>query len=83
MSVRDQGAGFSEQDLERLFERFYRGDPSRARSNRGGGSGLGLSIVQQIAVTQGGRVQARNHPEGGALIELVLPVGAPTTAEQG
>jgi two-component system phosphate regulon sensor histidine kinase PhoR len=38
------------------------------------GSGLGLSIVQQIALTHGGRVQANNHPQGGALIELLLPV---------
>lgn len=72
LSVRDHGPGLSEQDLTHLFERFYRGDPSRVRSKRTG-SGLGLSIVQQIAVTQGGRVQARNHPEGGAVLELWLP----------
>ena len=82
VSVRDEGSGLREEDLERLFERFYRGDCSRAR-NRGGGSGLGLSIVQQIAITHGGRVQASNHPEGGALIELVLPVGAPAGAPTG
>ncbi|MCX5948626.1 MAG: HAMP domain-containing sensor histidine kinase [Cyanobacteria bacterium] len=74
LAVRDEGPGLSEEDLERLFERFYRGDPSRVRSRRGG-SGLGLAIVQQIALTHGGRVQAGNHPAGGALLELLLPVG--------
>jgi two-component system, OmpR family, phosphate regulon sensor histidine kinase PhoR len=73
ITVRDEGAGLSQEDLEHMFERFYRGDPSRVRS-RQAGSGLGLSIVQQIAVTHGGRVQAGNHPEGGALLELLLPM---------
>lgn len=72
LAVRDHGQGLSEPDLEQMFHRFYRGDPSRARSNRSG-SGLGLAIVQQIAVNHGGRVQARNHPEGGASMELLLP----------
>ncbi|MEY4745898.1 MAG: Two-component sensor histidine kinase, phosphate sensing [Cyanobacteriota bacterium] len=72
LSVADQGPGLSEEDLAHLFERFYRGDPSRARSNRIG-SGLGLSIVQQIAVTHGGRIQASNQAEGGAVLELILP----------
>ena len=75
LSVRDRGPGLSDTDLERMFERFYRGDPSRFRQSRGG-TGLGLSIVQQIALTHGGRVQARNHPEGGAQLELLLPVGS-------
>ena len=74
LSVRDEGEGLSEEDSRRLFERFYRGDPARARSSRGG-TGLGLSIVQQIAHAHGGRVQASNHPRGGALLELLLPVG--------
>ncbi|MCP9890522.1 HAMP domain-containing histidine kinase [Cyanobium sp. Aljojuca 7D2] len=72
LSVADQGPGLSEDDLAHLFERFYRGDPARARNQRIG-SGLGLSIVQQIAVTHGGRIQASNRPEGGALLELILP----------
>ena len=72
LSVADQGPGLSEDDLTHLFERFYRGDPSRARSQRIG-SGLGLSIVQQIALTHGGRIQASNHSQGGALLELILP----------
>jgi two-component system phosphate regulon sensor histidine kinase PhoR len=72
LTVRDEGPGLSEDDLEHMFERFYRGDPSRVRSDRGG-SGLGLAIVQQIAVTHGGRIQASNHPKGGAVMELFLP----------
>jgi len=72
--VRDHGPGLSERDLSNMFQRFYRGDPSRTRSNQSG-SGLGLAIVQQIAVNHGGRVQARNHPEGGTSIELLLPRG--------
>ncbi|MCT0212832.1 MULTISPECIES: cell wall metabolism sensor histidine kinase WalK [unclassified Synechococcus] len=75
LEVRDHGSGFSEADLEHLFERFYRGDPSRVRSSRSG-SGLGLAIVEQIALTHGGRVLASNHPGGGAVLELVLPKGA-------
>jgi len=73
VTVRDRGPGLSEEDKERMFERFYRGDPSRARCRRGG-SGLGLAIVRQIALTHGGRVQATNHPEGGALLEVQLPL---------
>ena len=72
LSIRDHGSGLSEADLKGMFQRFYRGDPSRARSARSG-SGLGLSIVQQIAVNHGGRVEARNHPDGGACMELLLP----------
>ena len=72
VAVRDRGPGLSETDLERMFQRFYRGDPARARSPRSG-SGLGLAIVQQIALSQGGMVRASNHPEGGALLELLVP----------
>lgn len=72
LTVRDHGPGLSDADLSHMFERFYRGDPSRVRSQRTG-SGLGLAIVEQIALTHGGRVQGRNHPGGGAVLELVLP----------
>lgn len=73
LSVRDEGPGLSEEDSRRLFERFYRGDPSRARSQQGG-TGLGLAIVQQIAHAHGGRIRASDHPQGGALLELLLPL---------
>ena len=72
ITVRDHGPGLSEADLERMFQRFYRGDPSRARSRRSG-SGLGLAIVKQIALAEGGMIRASNHPEGGAVLELLLP----------
>jgi len=74
IDVRDHGVGLSAEDRSHMFERFYRGDPSRVRSQRAG-SGLGLAIVQQIAVTHGGRIQGRNHPQGGTVMELVLPKG--------
>ena len=79
LRIRDHGSGLSESDLKRMFQRFYRGDPSRVRSARSG-SGLGLSIVQQIAVNHGGRVEARNHPDGGACLELLLPKEHPAGA---
>ena len=72
LSIRDHGPGLSETDLSRMFQRFYRGDPSRARSSRSG-SGLGLAIVQQIAVNHGGRIEARNHSAGGTCMDLLLP----------
>ena len=80
ISVRDYGPGLSDMDLERMFQRFYRGDPSRARCNREG-SGLGLAIVQQIALSQGGMVRAANHPQGGAQLELLMPLAYPRTPE--
>ena len=70
--VRDHGPGLSATDLERMFQRFYRGDPARARSPRSG-SGLGLAIVQQIALSQGGMVRGSNHHNGGAQFELLVP----------
>jgi len=78
LAVLDQGPGFSPEDLDHLFERFYRGDPSRERGVRTG-SGLGLAIVQQIVASQGGRVVASNHGHagGGAVVELILPASPP------
>ena len=73
IEIRDQGNGFSSEDLQHMFERFYRGDPSRSSGKRIG-SGLGLAIVQQIAVAHGGHIRGRNHSKGGALLVLSLPV---------
>lgn len=76
VEVRDSGAGFSAEDMQHMFDRFYRGDPSRSRVQRVG-SGLGLAIVQQIAHAHGGHIRARNHKGGGAEVQLSLPSTQP------
>ena len=69
VTVHDSGQGISEQDLPHLFDRFYRGENSRARQ----GSGLGLAIVRQVAQQHGGTISAANAAEGGAVFTLTLP----------
>jgi signal transduction histidine kinase len=69
LSGADDGAGVSEEDLPRLFERFYRSD--RARASRG--TGLGLAIVKHVVAAAGGSVDAFNRPGGGLEIRCTLP----------
>jgi two-component system sensor histidine kinase MprB len=64
LTVRDHGPGFADEDLPRVFERFYRADSSRSLP----GSGLGLAIVRQAAEAHGGSVEAANALGGGALL---------------
>jgi two-component system sensor histidine kinase CpxA len=71
LSVRDQGPGVPEAALPHLFEPFYRVADDRARGS--GGTGLGLAITEQAVTLHGGRVQARNHPERGLVVEIELP----------
>ncbi len=71
ITVRDSGAGIEPDQLERVFDRFYRTDASRSRFT--GGSGLGLAIVRTMVELHGGRITVRNHPEGGAEFEVRLP----------
>ena len=71
ISVIDHGAGIADDEKRRVFERFARGD--RARSDRSH-SGLGLSIVQEIARLHGGRVTLTDTPGGGCTFTLCLPV---------
>jgi len=76
INIIDLGSGFPESDLPHVFERLYRGDPSRQRQQSpiSTGSGLGLAIVQQIILAHGGSIQAKNHPEtGGAWLQILLP----------
>jgi two-component system, OmpR family, sensor histidine kinase BaeS len=72
LTVRDSGPGIPAEALPFLFERFYRVDRSRSRYE--GGTGLGLSIARKIAQTHGGDLTAANHPEGGAVFSLNLPL---------
>lgn len=70
--VHDTGPGIPEEDLTRIFDRFFRSDPSRSRANVPG-VGLGLSIVAWVVREHDGTVQASNRPEGGATFTLEFP----------
>lgn len=70
ITVRDRGAGISADDIDHVFERFYRGHEARARRF---GTGMGLAITEGLVAAQGGRVSAGNHPEGGAIFTIALP----------
>ncbi len=69
LSVRDNGPGLAREDLERVFERFWRA------SDLPGGCGLGLAIVQEIALRHGGRASADTEPPHGLRVSLFLPLG--------
>jgi two-component system phosphate regulon sensor histidine kinase PhoR len=71
IDVMDDGPGIPDEDLGRVFERFYRVDKSRARDP--GGTGLGLSIVKHLVELHGGKVAATNRPDGGAQFTVTLP----------
>jgi len=72
LSVADHGSGLGPDVLERIFEPFYRADPSRSRDS--GGAGLGLSIVNAVVVAHGGRVEVKQTNGGGATFEVELPL---------
>jgi two-component system sensor histidine kinase KdpD len=78
LEVADRGPGILPESLERIFEKFYRGQNAPT-----GGTGLGLSLVKGFVDAQGGRVQARNRVGGGALFTIFLPsVNNPTLIAQ-
>lgn len=71
LSVADNGPGIPEEDINRVFERFYRVDKARSRS--AGGTGLGLSIVSDTVKKRDGSVEAANRPGGGAVFTARWP----------
>ncbi len=72
MSVEDQGPGLTDEQRERVFERFYRADPSRSRAL--GGSGIGLAIAKALIELMGGRIWAESDGPGtGATFNVALP----------
>lgn len=73
LTVCDQGPGLAQDELEAVFEPFYRVEDSRNRDT--GGAGLGLAIVRQVARNHGGDVTLRNRPEGGLCARWLLPSG--------
>ncbi len=71
ITVRDNGSGIPAEHLPRVFERFYRVDPSRSREE--GGTGLGLAIVRHMIEVHGGQVAAESGPSEGTTIRFTVP----------
>ncbi len=72
LRVRDHGPGIDPEDLDRVFDRFYRAPAARAVP----GSGLGLAIVRQVVEEHGGSVSAENAPDGGARFRVRFSPGS-------
>jgi two-component system sensor histidine kinase SenX3 len=72
ISVTDTGVGIDPEHVDRIFERFYRADPSRSRST--GGTGLGLAIVKHVANNHRGDIQVFSKPGFGSTFTLLLPI---------
>ena len=73
ISVSDTGPGIPPEDLSRVFDRFYRADPSRSRTT--GGSGLGLTIARRLVEAHGGTIDAESVPGEGSRFTVRLPLG--------
>jgi signal transduction histidine kinase len=78
IEVKDQGMGIPESDLDRIFDRFYKGDPARSR----GGSGLGLAIALENARMEGGSLSVANVDGGGSCFTLTLPMATPAAGPE-
>lgn len=75
LTVTDTGAGISPEHLPRIFDRFYRADPARSRTD--GGSGVGLTIARGLAEAMRGTLSVHSVPGQGTTVTLTLPVGPP------
>ena len=72
ITITDQGVGIAEEDIDRIFERFYRVDSARSRET--GGTGLGLSIVKHVVSNHGGDVHVWSVPGTGSTFTVLLPL---------
>jgi signal transduction histidine kinase len=73
VTVHDTGIGIGEQELERVFERFYRAD--EARNRQAGGVGLGLAIARELVMRHGGRISVESTEGAGSTFTIQLPAG--------
>ena len=78
LSVKDEGQGISQEDLPKIFDRFYRSD--KARKSETGGHGLGLSIARIIVIAHNGKLRVRSKPGAGTTFSILIPEGEKTTA---
>jgi signal transduction histidine kinase len=78
LAVQDQGIGMEEKELGNVFQKFYR--TRKAIDSGEAGTGIGLSIVNQIMVQHGGKIEVVSAPARGSCFTLVFPVAAPTGA---
>lgn len=79
--VQDTGIGIARKDLFRIFEPYYRGNPSRARSD--GGSGLGLTIVSELVKLHNGKIMVRSVEKRGTTVTIMLPAGEAAVGMRG
>jgi two-component system OmpR family sensor kinase len=75
LEVADRGPGLNAAEAERVFERFYRADPSRRRAH--GGTGLGLAVVAALAQAHGARTELSTTPGSGATFRVIFPAPPP------
>jgi signal transduction histidine kinase len=71
LAVADSGPGLDAEQQARVFDRFWRADPSRAQAT--GGAGLGLAIARQLVLLHGGRITVASAPGAGARFTIHLP----------
>ncbi|MBL3600639.1 MAG: PAS domain S-box protein [gamma proteobacterium endosymbiont of Lamellibrachia anaximandri] len=79
LSLRDEGIGIPENELETVFDKFIQSSKTRSE---GGGTGLGLAISKEIIEAHGGRIWAQNYPQGGAEFILEIPIKGETEAAE-
>jgi two-component system sensor histidine kinase KdpD len=75
--IADRGPGIRDEDLERIFDKFYRVMGRQASPEYPPGSGLGLAICKGVVEAHGGHIWAEPRPGGGSLFSIALPVGKP------
>ncbi|MGO4431475.1 sensor histidine kinase, partial [Streptomyces sp. MCAF7] len=73
LELRDEGPGMSQEQAARVFDRFYRADGARGRTESGG-AGLGLAIVDSLVTAHHGRVEVHTAPGEGATFRVLLPL---------
>ncbi|MGA2594368.1 MAG: ATP-binding protein, partial [Bryobacteraceae bacterium] len=82
ISVQDQGIGMDQKEVKKIFQKFYR--TKRAEQSGEAGTGIGLSIVEQIVIQHGGTIEVASRPGQGSRFTMVLPVPvSATVAEKG